>query len=447
MSADPVIEALRRTLQAEPGNGPLWLHLAELLSAANRVDEAILALRTAGEIEEVRHTASRRLIPLLRGCGSLDEALIRAEALLKRGEDAELRAELQKIQEAREMREEAAEQSAVHPTVGPTMEPGARQARDEGSDPTIPPASVSGDELNDTEWANQFDWGDLRITLKDVVGLEDVRRQINLKVLAPYRNPEIYQAFQRKAGGGLLLYGPPGCGKTFIARATAGELGARFLSIGIHEILDKYWGESERAIHALFERARAESPTVLFFDEFDALGSTRTRGDSTFFKSLVDQLLQEMDGFGGDRGEVLVFAATNMPWEVDPAFRRPGRFDRILLVPPPDKKAREELIRRKLKDVPGGESINTRAAAKRTELFTGADLVNLCELAAESSLERSLGDGRVHAMTQADFDRAIEECRSSAVEWLEIARNHAKFSNEGGRYDELVKLLKRLKRW
>ena len=285
------------------------------------------------------------------------------------------------------------------------------------------------------------------MTLKDVVGLEDVKRQIELRILAPYKNPEIYKAFQRDGGGGLLLYGPPGCGKTFVARATAGELGARFLAVGIHDILDKFWGESEKAIHALFEHAREKSPTVLFFDEFDALGASRARGDSSFYKALVDQLLQEMDGVGRKNRDVLLFAATNAPWGVDAAFRRPGRFDHVLFVPPPDEAARRELLKRHSEKLPGAEGLELEPFVKKTELLTGADLRALCERAAERALERSLKSGKVEPVTPADFQAAAATVKSSALEWLASAKNHARYANVAGQYDELETYLKKIKRW
>ncbi|MBK9385929.1 MAG: ATP-binding protein [Planctomycetes bacterium] len=301
--------------------------------------------------------------------------------------------------------------------------------------------------MDDAEWAAQFDWGDLRVTFKDVAGLDDVKRQVNLRIIAPFKQPEVYQAFGRKGGGGILLYGPPGCGKTYLARAVAGELGARFVSVSIHDVLDKYWGESQRLIHALFEQARRNAPTVLFFDEFDALGSTRGREEQQYWKTLVDQLLQEMDGVGGRNRDVLMVAATNVPWNVDSAFRRPGRFDRVLLVTPPDKSARTAMLEQNLRTLPGGEALDVRGAVEKTELYSGADLVELANRTTERALERSLESGQIHRVEPKDLERAIASTRASTLEWLAMARNYARYSNEGGQYDELVEYLKRVKKW
>jgi len=430
---DPVLSALKDLLAREPANGPLWLHYAELLERSGARNEALAALRRALELPAVAAQAERRMIPLLRQAGALDEALIRAEALLARGEDSSLRAELVAIQVARGHAGELPEEAGRETAGKKTREPVA--------------AEVGGDGAKDDDWAAQFDWGDLVVRLADVVGLADVKRQIELRILAPYRNPAIYEAFKREGGGGLLLYGPPGCGKTYVARATAGELGARFLAVGIHDILDKFWGESEKAIHALFEHAREHSPTVLFFDEFDALGASRARGDSSFYRALVDQLLQEMDGVGGKNRDVLVFAATNSPWSVDAAFRRPGRFDHVLFVPPPDAPARRELLKRHSEKLPGAAALALEPLVSRTELFTGADLKALCERGAERALERSLASGKVEPVRTADLEAALAGLRSSALEWLATARNHARYANVAGQYDELEAYLKAVKRW
>ena len=284
-------------------------------------------------------------------------------------------------------------------------------------------------------------------TFADVVGLDEVKQQINLRIIAQFRKQHIFQAFARKGGGGILLYGPPGCGKTFVARATAGEVGARFMNVGIHEMVDKYWGESEKIMHALFEEARRRAPTVVFFDEFDALGSSRGRGESQFWKTLVDQLLQEMDGVGSRNENVLVFAATNVPWNVDSAFRRPGRFDRLVLVPPPDLKARVEMLRRHITQIPGGDQIQVDSLGPLTESFTGADLRSLCERASEAALTRSLETDRVHPVTLDDFRRELKNMSSSAGEWLSTARNYARYSNENGQYNDLTEYLRKVKKW
>lgn len=449
MTDDPLISAIAQALERDPRNGTLWIHYASLLAAANRAHDALAALRTAAEIPAVRTEALRKLVPMLREAGQLSEALIRAEAHLEQHDDVELRMELERIHAARGS-EPAAREPEHRPV--PRDERVERPAEKTPALREVAPARANAEDANadaasDDAWASQFDWSDLVVTFRDVAGLDEVKRQIRLRIIAPFQNPGIYDAFARTGGGGLLLYGPPGCGKTFIARATAGELGARFVSVSIHDVLDKYWGESEKLVHALFERARRNRPTVLFFDEFDALGSSRGRSESQFWKTVVDQLLQEMDGVRGGNRDVLLLAATNVPWNVDAAFRRPGRFDRVLFVTPPDEPARRAILERHLEKVPGGAELALHAIAKQTELYSGADLRALCERAAESALEKSLASGRVHAVTQRDLERVLQSARSTVLEWFSTAKNYARYANEGGQYDELAAFLKQAKQW
>ena len=460
---DPVIAALRASLDSNPRNPDVWSHLAELLLGHGRTDEAIDALRNALQTGAAVAETTVRILPLLIEREQISEALIRAEQALEQvGSHSAIEGQLARIHELRGDHEAAAELSASAGTTNesPTTQsaplPTPREEPEELEEPReteerraeaaeIDMEGHSQEELDD--WASQFDWDDLRVTFDDVAGLDDVKRQIRLRVIAPQENRQVFEAFQRKAGGGILLYGPPGCGKTFIAKATAGESGARFVSVGIHEVMDKYWGESEKLIHALFDDARRRTPTVLFFDEFDALGGARGSTGSQFWRVMVDQLLQEMDGLTGRNDDILVFAATNVPWHIDSAFRRPGRFDRAFFVPPPDAAGRHAILERHTQKLPGGDKIPVKKLVKSTSLWTGADLVALCERASEESLERSLETGEIVPVTFDHFTREIGRMDSSALEWLATAKNHAQFANQGGQYDDLAAFLKRVKRW
>ncbi len=450
MTDRTLLDALAQALERDPRNGALWIHYAELLVAAGRVDDAASALRTAAELAVSRKPAVAKLVPLLREQGKLAEALIRAEAALELEHDPQLALEVERIQALRAASsapEVVPPPEPTKPPPSPPRQPKSQRQPAPRCDEDLAAAEIAPEPLADSEWAAQFDWGDLRVTFADVAGLDDVKRQISLRIIAPFKQPEVFEAFGRRGGGGILLYGPPGCGKTYIARATAGELGARFVSVSIHDVMDKYWGESEKLIHGLFEHARRSAPTVLFFDEFDALASTRGRDQAQFFKSLVDQLLQEMDGVKARNRDVLLLAATNVPWNVDSAFRRPGRFDRVLLVTPPDKAARQSMLDERLRALPGGEALDVRGAVDKTELYSGADLVALAERAAERALERSLTSSKVQRVEQRDLERALTQTRASTLEWISTARNFARYANDGGQYDELVDYLKRIKKW
>jgi SpoVK/Ycf46/Vps4 family AAA+-type ATPase len=280
------------------------------------------------------------------------------------------------------------------------------------------------------------------ITLRDVAGMESVKHRLNLAFLAPLRNPELRRTFGKSLRGGLLLYGPPGCGKTFIARATAGELGAKFMAVGIADVLDMWLGQSEQNLKGYFEAARRQGPCVLFFDEVDALGRKRSLSRHSAASGVISQFLAELDGMQADNRGVFVLAATNHPWDVDSALRRPGRLDRMLLVLPPDAQAREAILRAHSRERPIAADVDFVALASKLDDFSGADVAHLCEAAAELALEESLTAPDVRPITAAHFKRTLKDVRPSIRPWLETAKNHALFANEGGVYDDLLEYLR-----
>jgi AAA+ superfamily predicted ATPase len=275
------------------------------------------------------------------------------------------------------------------------------------------------------------DWWDAEfpiVRLADVGGMDDVKRHLEVAFIGPLRRPDVLRAYGRSIGGGLLLYGPPGCGKTFVARAVAGEIGASFLSAGGPDALDMWMEEPEKRLHDVFEAARRDAPCLLFFDELDAIGQRRSR--------VVNQLLAELDGAGGRNDGVFVLGATNHLWDVDPALLRPGRLDRLALVALPDRAARLAILRSRLGRSPSA-GVTLEPLARRTDGFSGADLVHLCETAVEYALEESLADGAVRPVTDRDFVRALKEVRPSTGPWFEAARNYVLFANASGLYDDL----------
>lgn len=274
-------------------------------------------------------------------------------------------------------------------------------------------------------------------------GLHDVKRTIHKKIILPYQKPGLFQRFKKRAGGGILLYGPPGCGKTLLARATAGECKAEFFNISIADVLDMYIGESERKLHALFERARESAPAVLFFDEVEALGGKRQNIRDNTSSKLVSQFLSEMDGFAQGNNNVLILAATNVPWAVDAAFRRPGRFDRVLFVPPPDQEARKAILGTLLAERPSNEDIDVALLAKKTSGFSGADLRELVETAVDEAIDMSIELETEQAISNEHLRAALGDVKPTTLEWLTTARNYARYANEGGQYNDVLDFLRR----
>lgn len=277
----------------------------------------------------------------------------------------------------------------------------------------------------------------------DVVGLENIKKQIHKKIILPFQSPSLFQRFKKKAGGGVLLYGPPGCGKTLLARATAGECKASFFNIEVSDVLDMYIGESEQKLHAIFEKARNETPCVLFFDELEALAGKREHSRNNSFANIVSQFLTELDGFSQKNDGVLVLASTNTPWAIDPAFLRPGRFDRLFFVTPPDKSARLGILEHYLNDRPSNDDIDLTVIANKTSGYSGADLANIIEMAADEAIDASIEAGHDVAINQEHVKEALSQSRDTTSEWLTTARNYARYANDGGRYNDVLEFIKK----
>ncbi len=279
------------------------------------------------------------------------------------------------------------------------------------------------------------------INLQDVAGLEHVKKRLDLSFLAPIRNPEMAKKYNIKVSSGLMLYGPPGCGKTYIARALAGEVNATFMSIGIDEILDMWVGSSERNLAAVYQEARAKAPAVIFFDEIDALGHKRSGVSSSAVQNTVNQLLMELDGIKSENDGVFTLGATNLPWKVDSALRRPGRFDRSIFVSPPDLLARKKLFEIYLKDRPT-QSIDVDYFVQKTHLHSAADIRQICDFAAEICLEQAMLKGHEVQITNKILKTALKDTSSSILEWFNTAKNFVTFSNSGSTYDDVSDYMK-----
>ncbi len=285
-----------------------------------------------------------------------------------------------------------------------------------------------------------------QITFEDVGGLHDVKKAIQMKIIKPFTSPGLFERFKKKVGGGILLYGPPGCGKTYIAKATAGECRAHFATMSITDILDPYVGVSEQNVREIFRYARSKKPCILFLDEMDALGFNRSKasGNPTL-RTVIDQLLTEIEGIDTNTDKLLLIGATNMPWDIDPAFKRPGRFDKMIFVSPPDLEARRSIFQIKLAGKPIS-TIDYDMLAKETELYSGADIENVVELAVENVLGEIMTTGVERAVTMKDITDAIAATKPSTLEWFRTIKNYIKYANESGAYDDVQAYLKRYKK-
>ena len=400
MPPDPELaRALRAAVERDPDSLPLRLHLAGML------------LDLGAEAEALDQYAN-----------VLQRDPANADALRGAQRAAEATGDTARAEGYRRLADALAGRSAQP---AEQREPAGRTERED-------PLSAGDDPLKPGWWDAEFP----TLRLADVGGMDDVKRRLNVAFIGPLRNPEVLRAYGRALRGGLLLYGPPGCGKTFIARATAGEIGARFVPIGLNDVLSMWLGESERHLHELFESARRSAPCVLFFDEIDAIGQRRALRRQSAGRNVVNQLLAEMDGVDGGNDGVFVLGATNHPWDVDAALLRPGRFDRMTLVLPPDRPARVAILQHHLTGKPV-EGIDVERLAGRTEDFSGADLAHLCDSAVEYALEESLAGAAIRSVTARDFERALTEVRPSTRAWFETARNFVLFANSGGMYDDL----------
>ena len=285
------------------------------------------------------------------------------------------------------------------------------------------------------------------VTFDNVGGYEDLKDVIRMKIIKPFSSQGLFSRYKKKSGGGILMFGPPGCGKTYIAKATAGECQAGFLAVHITDILDPYLGVSSQNVKDIFAKARTMRPCVLFFDEIDTIGFNRSKLASEHMRPIIDQLLTEIEGIDSDTQNMLIIGATNMPWDVDPAFKRPGRFDKVIFVPPPDKKARIAILELKMADRPQEKQIDYNSIAEKTELYSGADLENVVETATENVLSEILKTGVERPVSTKDLLKAVDSTRPSTIEWLKTIKNFVKYSNQTGIYNEVESYLSKRGRY
>ncbi|MGH7215469.1 MAG: ATP-binding protein, partial [Tepidisphaeraceae bacterium] len=235
----------------------------------------------------------------------------------------------------------------------------------------------------------------------DVAGLDDVKEDIRLKMLYPLAHPELAEKFGIEPGGGILLYGPPGTGKTMLAKATAGEIDATFFRVSPAELLSKWVGEAEQNIKKLFDAAATEERSIIFIDEIEALVPARRDEGSSVMQRVVPQILQGMEGFDKKNGRPILFmGATNVPWQLDPAVLRPGRFDEKVYIPLPDLPARRKMLDIYLSKRPVADDVDLDLLATRLDGYSGADIKYLCDRGATLPFLRSVATGQEGEITQ-----------------------------------------------
>ena len=439
------LKTLREAVQYSPHNLPLRRHLAETLLKhglpADAEQEYRDALALAPDDVELKLGLARAFFQQ----GKASHALVIVEDLSKRSDaparahvlHAKLLAAMGNVEQAvREYRRGVAEDPAsADAEFAARLGVDAEESRSDTIDGRVRASWDDEPSQLDAEIERP------RVRFDDVGGMETVKEEIRLKIIHPLKHPELYQAYGKAIGGGILMYGPPGCGKTHLARATAGEIQAGFIAVGISDVLDMWIGNSERNLHELFEQARRNRPCVLFFDEVDALGASRADMRQNAGRMLINQFLSEMDGIKSTNEGVLILAATNAPWHLDAAFRRPGRFDRILFVPPPDAAARAAILRLHLRGKPA-DDIDVDHLAKKTDAFSGADLRAVVDLAVEAKLRQAMKSGVPKPLTTKDLASAAASQKATTREWFATARNYALYSNQGGIYDDILTYLK-----
>ncbi|HZV68565.1 MAG TPA: AAA family ATPase [Saprospiraceae bacterium] len=430
---DKTIDSLREALIHSPNNSPLRLLLADTLLSLNKLEEAEtefkILLKTSNDVnvkvglattyfKKANYSACNVILEEVIENGTRDPHTyaLYAKGLLKENS----------FGEAIEIYKKAL---AIDPNYV-----------DEELDNQLRLKGHHEAQETDEETDNRF-LQKPTINFNDVGGMEVVKKEIELKIIKPLLHPELYKAYGKKTGGGILVYGPPGCGKTYIAKATAGQVNAKFISVGLNDILDMWIGNSEKNLHEIFELARQHTPCILFIDEIDALGASRSDMKQSSGRHLINQFLQELDGINDTNDGVLVLGATNAPWNLDPAFRRPGRFDRIIFVPPPDEITRESILQLKLKNKPTG-TIDYTSISKKTESYSGADIDAIIDIAIELKLESSFADGVPKPIETKDLLSAIKKHKASTQEWFMTARNFAMFANDTGLYDDILTYLK-----
>ncbi len=465
----PNSTALRDALQQSPNNLSLLLLYGRACLEELHLDEAREVFTRALDEDPDQTDAMLGIAKVLFMEGNTSGAAVRAERVIfLEPSNAQAHLLLSRVYLSEHDRNKAIEYFDRAAQIDGTMsDPAlerelgrtARDARKTAPAPAPEPATQEalpptgdGDEFFDDPFDDPpYDWrpetfyapGDPErgnVTFADVGGMEELKEEIRLKITYPLQFPDLYKAYGRKTGGGILIYGPPGCGKTLILRAVAGEVPCNYLAVGLHEIFDPYFGSTERNLHQIFETARANAPCVLVFDDLDSLAQDRRQIRESQMRNLVNQFLHEMDGIRSENQRILVIGATNQPWALDPAFRRPGRFDQAIFVAPPDAPARAQIIELLAKDKPIAD-FDSATLIEATNGFSGADLKWVFDRAAELALSAAIHTGQPVPITLELLMAVTATHKPTTQEWFEGVRTHAQQTAPDGFFNEVRKFL------
>jgi len=271
----------------------------------------------------------------------------------------------------------------------------------------------------------------VEVRFDDVVGLDQAKEEIKLRLIYPLQHPEKAARYGIKPGGGMLLFGPPGTGKTLLARAVAGEVGAPFFTAKPSELMSRWVGQAEQNVARLFEVARSCERAVIFLDEVEALLPARRSASSTVMRRVVPQILAEMQGVRDTQGTLLFLGATNEPWALDRAVLRPGRFHAKIYVGLPEALARRAMLALYLADRPLGPDVNLDSLAQKLAGYSGADIAELCDRCAARVFVESINEGVARDISAADIEAALDKVRPS-VSPVDVER-YARWADRSGR--------------
>ncbi len=451
------LSTLRRAIESAPTNVRLWLLYGQTLASRGELVEARRAFERAIELAPADCEARLGVAQVLFREGHLSEAEVRTQCILQTDRNfAPGHLLLSRIYFAENDMAKASEHYAAARAINRCISDGQLErglarpksgpARAERPDADERPRLFAGfgTEGEDFEMPEQLDCelvsrerpsieqdefdfvdeDDLGFNIDeferpkgsfaDVAGLEDVKQELLMRLVYPYDYVDLFRAYGKKAGGGVLLYGPPGCGKSLVCRALAGETKAAFYSLRLHQILEMYIGCSEKNLHGLFQLARENAPSVIFIDELDALACHRGESRNHPAHALVNQLLIELDGHDGSNEGVLIIAATSAIGNVDPAFLRPGRFDRRIFVPLPGPEDRAQILQMQARNRPVGP-LDFNSLAVLLENYTGADIAQVFEVAADDALRIAMRKKEIVPITMDFLRFAIQRVQPSGV--------------------------------